>query len=173
MSQARAFNEFEESTCNSGYLSCPQAASDYSGRAVYGHRTDHTVTRRDFISFKKSEPTAGAVNPIADAASDSDDVVAMLKSMGLDAEVQYAEHELASEMEKQAGAPTLKSLRLHKGLSQKALAEALGTVQPRISRLEAGIEEMGLSFASRLADVLDVDVNTIVLAVSAGSDGGR
>lgn len=48
-------------------------------------------------------------------------------------------------------------LRLKKGLSQRQLAELVGTHQPSISRLEAG--RIGsLSFLQKVASALDVSI---------------
>jgi len=55
----------------------------------------------------------------------------------------------------------LRGLRLERGLSQTALAEAVGTSQSRIARIEAGREQISLRFASRLADALMVDMNAL------------
>jgi transcriptional regulator with XRE-family HTH domain len=56
---------------------------------------------------------------------------------------------------------TLRELRLSAGLSQAKLAEAIGTSQPRVARLEAGREEPGLSTLRKLAAVLGTDFNSI------------
>ncbi len=59
----------------------------------------------------------------------------------------------------------LQVLRLERGLSQAALAARLETSQARIARLEAGKEDMTLSFARRFAAVLQIDVNTLATAL--------
>ena len=46
-------------------------------------------------------------------------------------------------------------LRIEKGLSQKELADLLGTKQSAISRLENGSYNPTILFLSRLAEVLD------------------
>ncbi len=46
-------------------------------------------------------------------------------------------------------------LRIEKGLSQKDLADLLGTKQSAISRLENGTSNPSILFLSRLAEVLD------------------
>src|SRR5574340_1074689 len=49
------------------------------------------------------------------------------------------------------------NLRRQKGLSQRQLAELVGTHQPSISRLEAG-RISSLSFLAKVADALDASV---------------
>ncbi len=56
---------------------------------------------------------------------------------------------------------SLRTLRLITGLSQAALAKAIGTSQPRIARLEAGREEPGLTTLRKLASALNTDINTV------------
>lgn len=61
---------------------------------------------------------------------------------------------------------SLRSLRLSKGLSQVQLATMIGTQQSRLSRIENGKEEPGLTTLKKLAQALDVDLNTIGNAIS-------
>lgn len=56
---------------------------------------------------------------------------------------------------------SLATLRMREGLSQKALAQRIGTSQSRLSRIEAGLDDPLLSTVRKLADALSVDVNTI------------
>lgn len=53
------------------------------------------------------------------------------------------------------------SMRLRKGLSQKQLAEAIGTSQPHIARIENGSANILLTTANELARVLDVPLEQI------------
>ena len=48
--------------------------------------------------------------------------------------------------------------RIAKGLSQRDLAERIGTKQPVISRLESGSTKPSLSLLERVADALDATV---------------
>lgn len=68
------------------------------------------------------------------------------------------------------GEHSLKTLRLSKGMSQSQLAQALGTSQAHIARLEAGDPDPRLSTLRRLADVLEIPIDEIVAAVSNGCD---
>ncbi len=56
--------------------------------------------------------------------------------------------------------PTLASLRLAAGLSQKQLGMAAGLEQSHISRYESGKHAPGLDTADALAAALGVDLNT-------------
>lgn len=68
------------------------------------------------------------------------------------------------------GENTLKTLRLKKGMSQAQLAQALGTSQSHIAKLEAGDPDPRLSTLRRLADVLELPLAELVIAVSNGCD---
>ncbi len=48
--------------------------------------------------------------------------------------------------------------RLEKGLSQSQLADALGTKQANISRIEAGLGNPTLSMIQKLANTLDLEI---------------
>jgi predicted transcriptional regulator len=52
--------------------------------------------------------------------------------------------------------------RMEKGISQKELAERIGTRQSAIARFESGAYNPTLSFIGRLADALDADVRITV-----------
>ncbi len=67
-----------------------------------------------------------------------------------------------------AGQPvTLRTLRLRKGLSQAQLAEAIGTQQPHIARIENGHSDLRLDTCRRIAQVLGIDLNTLDQALQA------
>ena len=61
---------------------------------------------------------------------------------------------------------TVRTLRLGKGLSQARLAEAIGTSQPHIARIERGTENVTIDTCRRLAAALGVDMNTLDQALS-------
>lgn len=63
-------------------------------------------------------------------------------------------------------ARTLAALRLAKGMSQADLAEAIGTQQSNVSRLEAGTDDMKWSTMQRLAEALGVDFNALAAAIA-------
>jgi transcriptional regulator with XRE-family HTH domain len=50
--------------------------------------------------------------------------------------------------------PELKKARLELGLTQKALAERLGTTQSVVAALETGYRRLSFGMLSRLADIL-------------------
>lgn len=63
------------------------------------------------------------------------------------------------------GKVTLSGLRLSAGLSQQQLAEALGTQQPNIARMEKRPGDLTISKIRRLAQVLHADLGEIVEAI--------
>lgn len=73
-----------------------------------------------------------------------------------------------------AGKPlSLRTLRLRKGLSQAQLAEAIGTQQPHIARIERGQADPQLDTCRRIARTLGVDLNTLGQALQTAGDAGR
>jgi transcriptional regulator with XRE-family HTH domain len=65
-----------------------------------------------------------------------------------------------------AGKPvTLRTLRLQRGMSQTQLAEAIGTQQPYIARIESGSADLRLETCRRLAAAMGIDLNTLDLAL--------
>ena len=60
---------------------------------------------------------------------------------------------------------TVRSLRLRKGWSQSRLAEALGTSQSHIARIERGTENLALETCRKLCNALGIDMNTLDLAL--------
>ncbi|EJW99060.1 protein containing Helix-turn-helix type 3 domain protein [gut metagenome] len=54
--------------------------------------------------------------------------------------------------------PKLKRLRLQKNITQKALAEALGTTQVRVSDMEQGIRPITPELAQKCAELFGVSV---------------
>lgn len=65
-------------------------------------------------------------------------------------------------------ASTLRALRLSKGLSQGALAAAMGVNQGQMSRWENGKADMRVSTLRRLAEVLGVSQVDVFTAVCGG-----
>ncbi|WP_150646366.1 helix-turn-helix domain-containing protein [Pandoraea pnomenusa] len=61
-------------------------------------------------------------------------------------------------------APTIASLRLKHGLSQKKLAERMGVKQPRIAEIELGSGSIKFDTLQKLAAALDTDVGEIAAA---------
>lgn len=71
-----------------------------------------------------------------------------LKNAGLKKEYDALEREFALAAE-------IIELRRHRNLTQKQLAERVGTSQPAIARLESGsYQNLSLSFLRRIADAL-------------------
>jgi ribosome-binding protein aMBF1 (putative translation factor) len=56
---------------------------------------------------------------------------------------------------------TMRTLRLRKGWSQIRLAEALGTSQSHVARIERGTENLTIETCRKLCSALDIDMNTL------------
>jgi len=56
---------------------------------------------------------------------------------------------------------TVRTLRLRKNLSQKQLADLLGTTQAQVARIEKGNVDLHRSTCKRLRDVLGVSADTL------------
>lgn len=80
---------------------------------------------------------------------------------GLGAHLAQARTDLAAFIETEVGVPSLKTLRLRANLTQRQLAQRVGTSQPRIAFLEGKKQKMSLEFAQKLADALGVSVNDL------------
>lgn len=73
-----------------------------------------------------------------------------------------------------AGKPvTMRTLRLRRGLSQAQLAEAIGTQQPHVARIERGQADPQLDTCRRIAHALGVDLNMLDQALQGAADAGR
>jgi DNA-binding XRE family transcriptional regulator len=64
-------------------------------------------------------------------------------------------------------------LRNASGMSQRAVAEKLGTYQSALSRLESGRTNVSLDYLARLADALDSDVSICFTPRSGENQGQR
>lgn len=71
-------------------------------------------------------------------------------------------------------AKRIKALRVARGLTQDAVAEALGIASKNVQRLEAGRQNLTLQTLSHIADVLDVEPHELLTSgepfTSAGSE---
>ena len=79
-----------------------------------------------------------------------------------------ARRNLALHYEDVQAAPTLRTLRLRKGLSQKELATSLGTSQAAVSEYEARTRKLTEDTIRKMAQVLEVDFNTLMDALKYG-----
>lgn len=71
-----------------------------------------------------------------------------------------ARHWVADQFYAEDG-DTVRTLRLRKGWSQNRLAEALGTSQSHIARIERGTENLALETCRKLCDALGIDMNAL------------
>jgi DNA-binding XRE family transcriptional regulator len=69
-----------------------------------------------------------------------------------------------------ASKASLATLRLQKGWSQKRLADAIGTSQPHVARIENGRDNVLLSTANQMAQALGVTLDEINAALGYGSE---
>ena len=67
-------------------------------------------------------------------------------------------------------ADTLKKLRKEKGLSQHALAKKMFVTNATVSRWETGRRLPDAAMITRLSEVLEVDVNTLLFAASDNNE---
>jgi len=56
---------------------------------------------------------------------------------------------------------TVKSARLKKGLSQKQLADIIGSSQPHIANFEKGTQDPHFSTAKKISEALDVSLDAL------------
>ncbi len=64
----------------------------------------------------------------------------------------------------------LKKLRLNAGLSQKELAQIIGTSQPRLSQWESGLSSPSVDNLRALKKCLGIDFNTLMKALPDAAD---
>lgn len=102
--------------------------------------------------------------PVPDGFEDIDAAVeALERQPERRALLRAARRRLAQKLGPTGGG--LATLRLSKGLSQKQVAEAIGTSQPHIARIENGRDNVLLATANQLARALDVTLNDINAAL--------
>jgi DNA-binding XRE family transcriptional regulator len=95
---------------------------------------------------------------------DIDDVVADVESTEHGRSEMAAARSWLAETMPAADIGGLAAMRLRRGLSQRALAEKIGTSQPHIARLENGQEDILLGTAQRLAEALNESLDNIASA---------
>jgi len=85
-------------------------------------------------------------------------------------EEQMKDSEFRAAVEELAPGYQVARLRIMEGLTQKELAERVGTGQPSIARLESGRQEPSLSWLRKVACALgyDVEVRLVPLAERQG-----
>jgi DNA-binding XRE family transcriptional regulator len=131
--------------------------SDRRGKCAYRNAGDSSVAVVDFT--QNSQPLPPGFGRLDD----------LLDEFEADPELEQGLTEtrrrLAAERMSQ-GELSLALLRMAQGLTQTGLAGAIKTKQPHISRLEAGLQEPGLTTLRQLCAVLDVDMNTLDAALS-------
>jgi DNA-binding XRE family transcriptional regulator len=102
--------------------------------------------------------------PIPDGFEDIDTVVENLeRDPQRHVALKGARQRLAGKLEPKVGG--LAALRLRRGLSQKQLADAIGTSQPHIARIEKGRDNVLLATANQLARALGVTLDEVNVAL--------
>ena len=119
------------------------------------------VIRRTHAANLVALPTTPPDDTSSDAFS------AFTCGLGLGEDMITARKELAAEIKKSSSATGLKLLRLEAGLSQRQLAQAVGTSHPKIATIEAGKSGMGFGMAQKIASVLGVTVDQLAAAEGA------
>jgi DNA-binding XRE family transcriptional regulator len=116
---------------------------------------------------------APAEAPIPPGYKTIDEIVAKFeRDPAMREELRSARRWVADEV--LAGKPvTLRTLRLRKGLSQAQLAEAIGTQQPHVVRIERGQADPQLNTCRRIAHALGIDLNTLDQALLGVTDADR
>jgi len=101
--------------------------------------------------------------PVPDGFEEIESMVATLERDPAKADaLEAARRRLAQKL---ANATTLAKLRLARGWSQKRLADAIGTSQPHIARIENGRDNVLLATANQLAQALGVSLDEINAAL--------
>lgn len=129
------------------------AQNDRSGRCAYRTVPGSTVAVVDFT--RDLEPIPDGFVRLEDFLNEFETDPSLADGLA------SARREIAAERNA-AGERSLALLRMRRGLTQQQLADALGTKQPTVSRLELGQQVPGLSMLRRLAAVLGVDMNELV-----------
>ncbi|MGD9878555.1 MAG: helix-turn-helix transcriptional regulator [Reyranella sp.] len=109
----------------------------------------------------------GTAEPIPDGFEDIDAIIeARERDEAARAGLQRARARLSQALKDRAS--PLAVLRLQRGWSQKQLAEAIGTSQPHIARIENGRDNVMLETANQLARALNVSLEEINAALGYG-----
>jgi DNA-binding XRE family transcriptional regulator len=105
--------------------------------------------------------------PVAEGFEDIDDVVeARERDPSTKTAMELARRRLAAKLRTTANG--LAALRLRRGWSQKRLAEAIGTSQSHIARIENGRDNVLLATANELARELGVKLDDVNRALGYG-----
>jgi DNA-binding XRE family transcriptional regulator len=128
-----------------------------------------------WVDFFRADDVA-----IPEGFVDIDEAIAELESdpairLGLEKSRQSIAEALAAQRAGRASIPQrgLAYLRLRRGWSQKALAEAIGTSQPHIARIEAGRGNVLLETANLLARALNATLTEVNEALGFGESKGE
>lgn len=137
-----------------------------SGSAVPNPATRPSNVVHFLVHPQQDEPIPAGYTTIDDVVAEFERDPAMQEEL-LDARRWVADTVLA-------GKPvTMRTLRLRKGLSQAQLAEAIGTQQPHVARIEGGQADLRLETCRRIASALGIDLNTLDQALLNAADAGR
>lgn len=122
------------------------------------------VIHLEVIEGQICEPLpAGAMllDDFLDAFDLQDDVKRHLKA---------ARVEVGAKLSRTADGATIRSLRLGLGMSQRDLAEQIGTTQSRVSRIESRRERPAEDTIRKLRSALQIDFNTLMDALARAGE---
>lgn len=129
-----------------------------TGSTSPGTSGPETATSASLLAWREVSGLGEA--PIPEGFEDIDAAVAQLeRDPDRRSALARARQRLGARLRGQAGG--LAQLRLLRGLSQKQLAEAIGTSQPHIARIENGRDNVLLATANELARALEVQLDEI------------
>jgi len=114
------------------------------------------VSKFDYFEFDSAKTVKGiSVESLLDDVDDA--------FLG---KVANARKRLSQDLEKVSDVPSLKKLRLAAGLSQKELADAIGSKQPYVSRLEREGGNPSAARVRQLSAALSVAYNDVLEALN-------
>lgn len=128
-----------------------------NGEVIVSATTGSIVIKREFhIPPPEARPGTTSLEDVIDELSEDDEeFIALMKEMR-----QEAARELHSSQ-----APTMSSLRLAAGLSQKELAEKIQSSQSYIAKIEAGRNDPSTDAIEKIALALSVNSEVLFTAI--------
>lgn len=123
-----------------------------------------TATRGDVVHYASFE--AAKFPQPAGCVSISDHIARREEHPDRRALLAAARAELAEAL--YGGRETVATLRMKRGWSQQQLADAMGTSQPQVARIESGRLDPQLSTLRKLSNALACDMPTVIRALDNG-----
>jgi len=112
-----------------------------------------------------------SMDALPSGAVEIDDYVAQLEQdPAIRVELEQARQEIRATIYGTDDPSSIRSLRLSKGLSQARLADAIGSTQAHIARIEAGHTNLHVQTIVRLARALDESPMAVFRALAQAGD---